>query len=41
MDWFKKLDRLKNEIVKTDVHFYIQTYERLKTLYEKLSTEQI
>lgn len=37
MDWFKKLDRTKNEIVKADVHYYIGHYERLKKLLEELN----
>lgn len=33
LDWFHKLDRAKNELVKTDVHFYIAHHKRLSELY--------
>lgn len=36
LDWFRALERVKNEIVKADVHFYIDHYERLKKLLEEL-----
>ena len=32
MDWFKELDRLKNEIVKADRFYYQAAYERLSAL---------
>lgn len=30
LEWFEELERLKNEEVKVDVHFYIENYERLR-----------
>ena len=32
VEWFRKLDRMKHEIVKADVYFYLLNYERLKKL---------
>lgn len=30
VEWFKKLDKMKNEIVKTDRYFYEENYNRIK-----------
>jgi 5-methylcytosine-specific restriction endonuclease McrA len=30
IEWFKELDKMKDEYVKADVHWYIEQYERLK-----------
>ena len=32
LEWFRKLEKMKNEIVKADIHFYMGHYERLKKL---------
>lgn len=32
MDWFKKIDKLGQEIVKADVHWFILQHERLSEL---------
>lgn len=34
LEWFEALEKKKNEIVRTDVHFYIENYERLRKLTE-------
>lgn len=38
LEWFEEIERMKNETVKTDVHWYIENYNRLKEIYDKLST---
>lgn len=38
LDWFRKLEKMKNEIVKADIIWYSQQLEKLKTIDEKLST---
>lgn len=35
IEWFRKIDKIKDEYVKTDVHFYINNLARLKDLCEK------
>lgn len=32
VEWFRDLEIKKREIVKTDVHFYIENYERLSKI---------
>lgn len=32
--WFQEIDKLKNEIVKADVHYYINNYQILSEYYE-------
>jgi hypothetical protein len=32
MDWFKRIDKMKNETVKADVHWFLSQYEKLKAL---------
>ena len=34
LEWFADLQRKKEEIVKTDVHFYIENHERLNAILE-------
>lgn len=34
VQWFQKIDKMKDEYVKTDVHFYINNLARLKAIYE-------
>jgi 5-methylcytosine-specific restriction endonuclease McrA len=34
LDWFNRLVKMKQEIVKADVHYYIANYERLKSILE-------
>lgn len=36
IEWFKTIDKRKDEIVKADVHFYIANYERLLTIFNNL-----
>lgn len=36
-DWWKQIERTGQEIVKTDVHWYIGHYERLKKKLEELT----
>lgn len=35
LEWFRELEKEKNKIVKADVYFYQQNYERLKKIYEE------
>lgn len=35
VEWFRELQKKKQEYVKSDVHYYIQNYNRLKEIYEK------
>lgn len=35
LDWWKKLDAVRHETVKADVHFYLDHYERLRPLYDE------
>jgi len=32
LEWFNALERIKNEVIKADVHYFIAQYERLKSL---------
>lgn len=32
--WFHRIDVIRNEYVKTDVHFYIENYKRLQNILE-------
>lgn len=32
LKWFQEIDKIKNEIVKSDVHYFISQYEKLKAL---------
>lgn len=34
--WFKKIDLTKDQQVKTDVHFYLSHYKRLKAMKDEL-----
>lgn len=36
VEWFKALDKKKDELVKADVHFYIQWHEKLIAIYERI-----
>lgn len=36
MDWWKELSAKKDEMVKADVHFYIENYNRLRKLLDEL-----
>jgi len=36
MDWWLDLKKKKDEYVKTDVHFYIENYNRLREIYDTL-----
>lgn len=36
LDWFQGLDRKGREIVKADVHFYLENLNRLEELYKQL-----
>lgn len=36
IEWFQDLEKKKNEIVKADVHFYIENYKRLCEVYDSL-----
>lgn len=38
LDWFRDLERMKNEIVKADVLWYSKQLGKLRILMEKLST---
>lgn len=38
IEWFEDIERKKHELVKTDVHFYMEHFERLSTLLSSLST---
>jgi hypothetical protein len=40
IEWFQKLDRMKQEYVKTDVHFYIKNYERLEKILLELNNKK-
>lgn len=35
IEWFRKLDKMKNETVKADVIFYMNHYDRLKEILDK------
>lgn len=37
IEWFEDIEKKKNEIVKTDVHWYMDNYERLLALRDSLS----
>jgi len=39
IEWFKRLDKLGQEIVKSDVHFYLRAQEELSTVSTSISTE--
>ena len=32
IEWFNRLEQMKNEYVKADVHYYLANYEKLKAL---------
>lgn len=34
IEWFKRIDKIKNELVRADKYFYQKNYERLKEIYE-------
>lgn len=36
VEWFRKISKLGEEIVKADVHFYLSNYNRLKALKDDL-----
>jgi len=36
LDWWEDIEREKRTSVKTDVHFYIENYNRLKDIYDSL-----
>lgn len=36
IEWFKRISKIGQEIVKADVHFYIGHYERLKRILNEL-----
>lgn len=36
IEWFQDLEEKKNQLVKADVHFYIENYERLRKIYDDL-----
>lgn len=38
IEWFKDIERKKNEIVKADVHYYISNFNRLNQFYEQHRT---
>jgi hypothetical protein len=38
MSWFKKLEKMKNEIVKADKWFYQENLQRLQALLASLSS---
>lgn len=38
IEWFNALEITKNTPVKTDIHFYISHYERLKAIYDEEET---
>lgn len=40
MDWFRNLERMKQEYVKCDVHWYMKNYDRLATILLKLNSEK-
>lgn len=35
LEWFERIDKIGREIVKTNLSFYKENYERLKEIYEK------
>lgn len=37
LEWFKKLDKLKDEYIKVDVHWYISNLARLISFYEQIT----
>lgn len=36
LDWFRELQKKKQETVKADVHYYIANYERLNNILKSL-----
>lgn len=38
IEWFKRISKLGEEIVKADVHFYLGHYKRLKAIKDELET---
>ena len=36
LEWFQELEKKGRELVKADVHYYIENYERLKALHDSL-----
>jgi hypothetical protein len=38
IEWFRRIEKLGQEIVKADVHYYIAAHARLKELQDKLLT---
>lgn len=35
--WFEELERMKNELVKTDIHWYIDNHTRLRNILDKIT----
>jgi hypothetical protein len=40
IEWFQKISKLGQEMVKADVHYYISNYNRLKEYYDLLMTQE-
>ena len=36
VEWFESLEAQKNKLIKADVHFYIENYERLKEIHDEV-----